>query len=242
MKTIILVRHATAVARAAGKDDFKRSLRKKGRREARDMAGWYKGVAKRPDVMVSSPANRAIETARIFAKTLGYPAKKIVQKKKLYGVSSLDVFLKILASIDKKSNSVMLFGHDPEFSEFASYLVGGFEDSLPKCSVFSVVLDREDWQNLGPAEGRIQAYDNPARIREQVRLLDETENKMSGEIAARVLGVLVDFGVTPGKKDKDRIDRESIKIAGRFRARLTIERADTGSGNAANEAEAETVA
>jgi phosphohistidine phosphatase len=242
MKKIILVRHATAVARAAGKDDFKRSLRKKGREEARAMAGWYKSAADRPDVIVSSPANRAIETARIFAKTLGYPAKKIVQKKKFYGVASLDVFLKMLAALDKKSNSVMLFGHDPEFSEFASYLVGGFEDGLPKCSVHSISLDRKDWQSLGPGEGRIEAYEHPAGVQERMKLLDELENKVSDEIAARVLGVLGDFGVTPGKKDEDRVRRASAKLAGRFKARLPIDRADADSGDAAEKAEAETVA
>ncbi len=77
MKRITLVRHATAVPRNPKKDDFGRSLRKKGRREAKAMGEWYKNVEEQPDVMISSPANRAIETARVFAKTLGYPAKKI---------------------------------------------------------------------------------------------------------------------------------------------------------------------
>jgi len=226
MKTIILVRHATAVPRAADKDDFKRSLRKKGIREARAMAEWYKGNAGRPDVIVSSPANRAIETARIFAKTLGYPTKKIAQQKKLYGVSSLDVFVKTLASLGKKADTVMLFGHDPEFSEFASYLVGGFEDQLPKCSVFSVSLDRDDWQNLGPGEGKIEVYEHPAGLQERMNLLDEAECKMSEEIATRILGVLGDFGVAPRKKDEDRIRSVGARLASRFRTRLSVEKAD----------------
>jgi phosphohistidine phosphatase len=70
MKRIVLVRHATAAAKQADAEDFDRSLRKKGRKEARALAGWYQTVAEVPDLLLTSPANRALETALIFAKCI----------------------------------------------------------------------------------------------------------------------------------------------------------------------------
>ena len=136
MKKIILVRHATAAAKGPDIEDFTRSLRKKGHKECRAMIRWYlDNVDEMADLMLSSPANRAIETALLFAKGLGYKPKKISRNEGLYGTASSKDFLDILKSLDEEIDSVMVFGHDPEFSEFAQYMVNGVETGLPKCSV-----------------------------------------------------------------------------------------------------------
>ena len=77
MKNIILVRHATAVKRDSEKSDVKRSLKKSGHKEAREMGKHLKEMDIHPDLFISSPAKRAIETAEIVAERLGYSVKKI---------------------------------------------------------------------------------------------------------------------------------------------------------------------
>ena len=168
MKTVIMVRHATAAAKGVDVDDYTRSLRKKGHKEARTMIRWYlENVGGKPDMMLSSPANRAIETARLFAKGLGYKSKKIIQDEALYGTATPEEFLNILNEIDDKHDSVMVFGHDPAFSEFAHYMVAEFDLLLPKCSVFGFSANRKKWKALKAGDGVLEFYDSPAGIKQR---------------------------------------------------------------------------
>ncbi len=67
MKTIYLVHHAAAGKSKPKSPDRKRALSKKGRKEAIKMAKNLKKNGMLPDLLVSSPAKRAIQTARVFA-------------------------------------------------------------------------------------------------------------------------------------------------------------------------------
>ena len=75
-----LVRHATADKGKPKSPDRKRVLSKKGRKEAVKMAKKLKKNDMLPDLLVSSPAKRAIQTARVFAKAVKYPKDKILLK------------------------------------------------------------------------------------------------------------------------------------------------------------------
>jgi len=87
MKRLILVRHATAVDRGPEGSDFHRGLKKRGKREAQVMAERMAPVLGTPDQIFSSPADRALQTARIFADRLGVPAERVVLREELYGDS-----------------------------------------------------------------------------------------------------------------------------------------------------------
>ena len=216
MKRIILVRHATAVARNPKKGDYRRSLRKKGRREAKAMAEWYKSTAEAPGQMISSPANRAIETARIFAKVLGYPAKKIVQKKRLYGGLEAADFLELVKTLDDKQTSVMLFGHDPDFSETAQYLTKGFQDTLPKCSVLGVAVNSTSWSTIQPGRGKIEFYEHPQGLVDRAELVNKTRSEVSAQIESSIVAVLTEFDVELRDKDARAIRRTSAKLVRAF--------------------------
>ena len=78
-----------------------------------------------PDFLLTSSAKRAVETARIFAKVFQHSAKKIVVNETLYTGSDLPVdqeFLELVRGFDEQHQSVMIFGHEPKMSEFASFL------------------------------------------------------------------------------------------------------------------------
>jgi phosphohistidine phosphatase len=169
MKKIVLVRHATATRRSPDEADFERSLRKKGHKQARAMIDWFRTVDETPDLFLSSPANRAIETARLFAKGLGGKPGKIVKDKKLYGTSGSVDFLKILRKLDNKHKSVMVFGHDPAFTDFAQYMVADFAGHLPKCSVFAFTVNRRLWRTIRPGEGHLEYFEWPKGLKTRSR-------------------------------------------------------------------------
>jgi len=223
MKKIILVRHATAVGHVTDGKDFDRSLRKKGRREARAMAGWYRRIAHVPDLLLSSPAKRAIETARIFAKEIGYPRKKIVQDEALYGGLEPSDFLTIFKTLDDKHESVMVFGHDPSFSDFAQYIVKGFDQNLPKCSVFGVTASRRSWTMIRRGDGHLEIFEHPDGLGQRLDLVAAVSDEITDRIERGILDVLGEFGVGCEEQETAKIRRASAKLAKVFAPRAALD-------------------
>ncbi|MEJ2719545.1 MAG: histidine phosphatase family protein [bacterium] len=225
MKTIILVRHATAVAKDPAKDDFGRSLRKKGRKEARAMARWYmKTDGPSPDLLLSSPADRAIETAWIFAKELGYPRKKIVQDEALYGGLEPPDFLTILKTLDDKNESVMVFGHDPSFTDFARFIVDGFDGSLPKSSVFAFRTNRRSWAAVRRGDGQLEIFEHPEGLHRRRDLAKAVKKDLADRIEKGIMSVLSEFRITGvDEDDAARVKRASARLAGTFAKRAALE-------------------
>ena len=73
MKTIYLVRHGKAVSRELDIPDYERSLVDKGEKNSVKMAQLLKDKDLSADLFISSPANRALETAKIFTRVFNYP-------------------------------------------------------------------------------------------------------------------------------------------------------------------------
>jgi phosphohistidine phosphatase len=223
LKKIILVRHATAVGHGAERDDFDRSLRKKGRKEALAMVEWYRRIAETPDLLLSSPANRAIETARIFAKEFGYPKKRILQDEALYGGLDPSNFLAILKTLDDKHESVMVFGHDPSFSDFAQYIAKGFDHYLPKCSIYGVTTRRRSWKTIRRGDGHVEIFEHPDGLRQRRELAAAVRDEMTGRIERGIIDALGEFGVKDDVEGDEKIRRASTKLAKTFAPRAALQ-------------------
>jgi phosphohistidine phosphatase len=66
----------------------------------------------KPDLIVSSPALRALATAEIVAKKLDYRRRDIVVEDRLYATTP-DELLAVVRELDNEIRRVMLFGHNP---------------------------------------------------------------------------------------------------------------------------------
>ena len=84
MKTLYLVRHAKSSWKYPNLDDFERPLNKRGRRNAPFMGKILKKLKVAPDLVISSPANRAATTARTIAGNIDYPLDKIRYSEIIY--------------------------------------------------------------------------------------------------------------------------------------------------------------
>jgi len=160
MKHLILVRHAKSSWKDPNLDDHERPLNKRGERDAPRMGAR---LAKReilPDLIVSSSAVRALETARIVAKKLGYRRKKIVVESRVYGASVTDL-LEVIREGDDAVKTLMLFGHNPDLTELANRLGAREIDNIPTCGVLQLGFDTDKWQKVGEVAGREMLYDFP---------------------------------------------------------------------------------
>ena len=160
-KTIYLVRHGKAERKAVSIPDFQRSLIKEGKKESKKAAKRFKEQSTTLDLLISSPANRALETAHIFAKELDYPVEKIVLEEVLSQDPSQEDMLKIIKELDDACSTVMLFGHNPFFLDLASYLVKDFQNDIPKSGIVGITFDQSIWAEIKAGEGALVFYDYP---------------------------------------------------------------------------------
>src|SRR5690606_22852676 len=76
-------------------------------------------------LVISSTANRAMQTAKIFCDILGYPVERIVWEPKVYEAHYL-FLMKLLNDVSASYNYVLLFGHNPGVSDLVGYVTDRF--------------------------------------------------------------------------------------------------------------------
>ena len=160
MKTIYLVRHAKAGSAHSG--DFDRSLNEAGLKAAHFMAELLEEKSVVPDLVIASPAIRALTTAEIFCDILGYPKEQIEKRIEIYegGAGRL---LKIVQQIPDNCSTAMLFGHNPTMTAFSNLLSGGGIDSLATCGIARIDLDIKTWSDADADTGKLVWYDYPKK-------------------------------------------------------------------------------
>jgi phosphohistidine phosphatase len=162
MKTLYIVRHAKSSWDDESLPDFDRPLNDRGKRDAPSMAKRLKEKSVHPDLMYSSPARRALSTAKRMAKILGYDNEKIRTDRRLYHADS-DLIISVLQEIKNKHNIVFIFGHNPGLTDFVNALMNEklFIDNVPTCGVVAFSIDIDDWKNLKLKSGKMLFFDYP---------------------------------------------------------------------------------
>ncbi|MCY1257921.1 phosphohistidine phosphatase SixA [compost metagenome] len=147
MKTLFLVRHAKSSKDDPSLPDRERPLNDRGRHDAPEMGKRLAERKLKPDLLLSSPALRALTTAQLIADELGYARKDIALDDQLYATSAEEL-LAVVRALDKELDCVMLFGHNPEFTDFAHRLSDEITD-MPTCAVARFSFDTKAWEDVG---------------------------------------------------------------------------------------------
>ena len=162
MKTLYLVRHAKSSWKYSDLDDFERPLNKRGHKNAPFMGRVLKKLKVTPDLVISSPANRAAMTARIIAAAINYPLKDIRYSATLYELSK-NTLTRIVKQIDDSVNKAMIVGHNPTINGLANYIGDQPVGNIPTCGVFCVVLDISSWEKISEHCGRLKFFEFPKK-------------------------------------------------------------------------------
>ncbi len=163
MKTLYIIRHAKSRKDLFGVNDFDRPLAERGFQDAITMANRLKDKLVVPDVLISSPALRAITTAKLFAETLDYPEKKIQLELDIYEAFSSDI-LTILQSIPINYNIVLIFGHNPAFTSIFNYLSGCELVNLPTTGIGKLEFDVKSWSEIEMNTAKTNEVDFPKNV------------------------------------------------------------------------------
>jgi phosphohistidine phosphatase len=160
MRLLTLIRHAKSSWDFAALTDFERPLNPRGRSDAPAMAKRAAHMIGKPQRVVSSPALRAISTARIFCEVLGIPSDEIVVQPRIYEATA-DTLLGIVHDLDDRDRHVMLFGHNPGFTELAHLLAPCSFDDLPTCGIAHLSVVAQTWRDVTPDGAKLLRYAYP---------------------------------------------------------------------------------
>ena len=161
MKTLYIVRHAKSSWEYAGLADDQRPLLQKGVNKTLKIARYLQKNNISADLMISSHAVRALETARIIAEFIGYPEEKIIISPAVYHGGS-DQLYSELFSLSDDIDSVMLFGHNPTFTSFANHFLDDKIEWLPTSAIVCINFETGQWTDIPNArhKTRFVVYPN----------------------------------------------------------------------------------
>jgi phosphohistidine phosphatase len=153
MKTLYLVRHAKSSWEEPGVSDADRPLIPAGLKKTKLIVDFLLKQETAIDLMISSPAVRAYETAKIIAKGLDYPVKKIRTDRKIYD-GYYDRILDIIYGTSDDVNSLMIFGHNPTITNLANLFLHPGIDSMPTSCVVCLSFDADRWEDIPSREAK----------------------------------------------------------------------------------------
>ncbi|AUC22700.1 MULTISPECIES: histidine phosphatase family protein [Polaribacter] len=147
MKTLYIVRHAKSSWEYSGIEDIDRPLKKRGIKDAHLMSKFLSTEIDRPDVFVSSSANRALHTAIIFCENFEFPLSNLQVKRQLYSFSD-GYLVKTVNALDDGFNSAIIFSHDHGINTFVNKFGNKPISHVSTCGVVGIQFEDKHWKNI----------------------------------------------------------------------------------------------
>ncbi|TKC06514.1 histidine phosphatase family protein [Pedobacter polaris] len=158
-KELIIIRHAKSDWKNTELSDFDRPLNNRGKSNAPEMAHRLVKQKIVPELIVSSPALRALTTAKFFADTWQMPLADIQQEPSIYE-ASVRSLLEVVNQLDNKFDRIALFGHNPGLTDLVNYF-GGYLNNMPTCSVVLLKFPFDDWAMASEGTAKVLLFDYP---------------------------------------------------------------------------------
>lgn len=160
-RRLLVMRHAKAASPESEMSDQDRPLAPRGRRDAPGAGAWLAGADWTPDLILSSDALRARQTAELVVEGLasgGVPEPTVRYVSGLYEASVLRV-LHVVAEVHADLATVMVVGHEPTMSAVVAVLTGRRVE-FPTCAVAQIDLSG-GWSDVGPEAGSLVGVRTP---------------------------------------------------------------------------------
>jgi phosphohistidine phosphatase len=165
MKNLLLMRHGKSSWKDDSLEDHERPLKKRGRRDSKLIAKVINKQNLIPDLILSSSAARAKETAEIVAENLKKKTN-ILFIKELYMGEPQD-YLNALSEISDDIESVMIVAHNPGLEAYLQIIDGEIE-SVPTAGLGHLVLAVDHWKDVSfDTMGDLVGFWRPKELEEK---------------------------------------------------------------------------
>lgn len=161
MKILYIARHAKSDWGTGAGSDFDRPLNERGRRDAPKMGTFLREKSAVPELILSSPAVRALTTARFLAEVPGASQIPLVVVKSLY-MSDSPHTLEIIGKVSNDVHSLMIVGHNPTQTILTNYLTEAMIDNVPTCGVVMIEFPHaQTWEEISRSTGKMKHFYYP---------------------------------------------------------------------------------
>ncbi|MEQ8472695.1 MAG: histidine phosphatase family protein [Marinoscillum sp.] len=162
MKKLYIIRHAKS-SWTFDMEDIHRPLGVRGRRDAPFVGKFLSENEPTPQLMISSPASRALYTALLMGDEWGYPEDDIQIEEGLYHATS-EKILTILSKLESDVKSAAIFGHNPGFTDLVNVFTSEYLDNLPTAGVYVVNLKIDSWKEITKAKTEKKYLITPKKL------------------------------------------------------------------------------
>ena len=163
IRDVFLVRHAKSNWDYPHLRDIERPLNDRGLRDAPRMAKYFADLGLHPDIIISSPAVRALTTAAFFKVELDIEGEDFWVRDQIYE-GSASTLLQLIQLLPEGVERPVIFGHNPGFTMFANHFPGGDFMNVPTCGIVHYQADISHWGEFGPGSVKVVAHYFPKEV------------------------------------------------------------------------------
>lgn len=146
-RVLYIVRHGKSNWDYDNIADVDRPLKARGIKNAYETARSIKLKNNLPELILSSPANRALHTAMIFTRVFGIPSGQVRIDEGLYE-SSVSYCLDRIRATDDTISILMVFGHNPDFTDLANRFLKDPLSDLPTAGTVRLEFSVSAWKDI----------------------------------------------------------------------------------------------
>ena len=157
------MRHAKSAYPPSIADDFDRPLNKRGFKDLTYMANLLRALEPAPDLVRSSSAERAKQTAASMAAAVEISARNFCYEDRLY-LASPEVLDSAVADLPDLSMSALIVAHNPGLEDWICRLCGA-DLRLPTAALVALHLDMAHWGQIRKARGKLRWFVIPRLLR-----------------------------------------------------------------------------
>lgn len=161
-RTLFIIRHGKSSWDVEGLDDIERPLAPRGTMNAETMASRLLEKAEVPELILSSPACRALNTALIMSRIWGLDPGALQIHDTLY-MAYLTEIEEVVGGVPDHIKKLAIFGHNPSFTMYANQFLDNPLDNLPTAGVVIVTLESDSWKKINRSHVRKLYVDTPKR-------------------------------------------------------------------------------
>jgi phosphohistidine phosphatase len=159
-RILTIVRHGKSSWDYTGIQDADRPLIERGILANHQSAKRFAGKYAAPDLLISSPAARALNTAVIFLTELKLPASNLIIEPSLY-LTDVNHVLSLLETLGDSVLSVMLFGHNPCFTDLANHFLKTKTENVPTSGYVRLEFNASSWTDISEENLVTETLDYP---------------------------------------------------------------------------------
>ena len=216
MKTIYVIRHAQAIGKDANIPDVERTLTAKGVKDSRKSGKALGKIDLNSVLLISSHANRALETAQQVAKVLDYHPEKILLKEAIYDCDNGTDLVKILQELDDGYTTAVVVGHEPTLSQLIARLIGIEIQGLPKAAMVGIDCDTDSWSTIGDKAGSMTFFDAPLNKADKLKIVKKVTRSIEKQIAEAIASTVSLHDATVSSRMKKAVTNAASEVAQRL--------------------------